>query len=58
VKGIKIKNKLKNGPRKTEVELFGKEIVDLKGESREQAMKVYRKRLTESLDELMYLARV
>lgn len=58
MKGIKIKNKLKNGPRKTEVELFGKEIVDLKGESRGQAMKVYRKRLTESLDELMYLARV
>jgi hypothetical protein len=49
---MKIKNKLKNGPRKTEVELF------VKVESREQAMQVCRKRLTESVDELMFLARV
>jgi len=55
---MKIKSKLKNDSRKTEVEMLGTAMLDLKGESRERAMRVYRKLLSESMDDLMYLARV
>jgi uncharacterized protein (DUF488 family) len=57
-KGMKFKNKLKNKARKTEMEVLGIEILDSKGEPREQAMKAYRKLLFASVDELTYLARV
>jgi len=56
--GMKTGNKPKNEAKKTEVEMLGIEILDLKGESREQAMKVYRRLWSESTDELTYLARV
>jgi len=49
--------KLKNEARKFEMEILGKEILYLKGENREQAMKAYRKLLSASADEPMYLAR-
>ena len=55
---MKTGNKPKNEAKKTEVEMLGIEILDLKGESREQAMKVYRRLWSESTDELTYLARV
>ncbi len=55
---MKTRNKLKNEARKAEMEMLGIEILELKGESKEQAMKVHRKHLSESVDELIYLARV
>jgi hypothetical protein len=57
-KGMKLKNKLKNEARKTDMEMLEIEILDSKGESKEQAMRTYRKLLSESADELTYLARV
>jgi hypothetical protein len=55
---MKFKNKLNNKSRKTEMEVLGTEILDSKGEPREQAIKAYRKLLFASVDELTYLARV
>jgi len=55
---MKLKNKLKNEARKMEIRMLEIEILDSKGESRAQAVKVYRKLLSESTDELTYLARV
>jgi hypothetical protein len=49
--------KLKNEARKIEMATLEIEILDLKGEKREQAMKEYRKLLSASVDERMYLAR-
>jgi hypothetical protein len=54
---MKLEHKPKNEARKTEMETLGIEILGSKGESREQAMRVYRKLLSESVDELTYLAR-
>jgi hypothetical protein len=50
--------KLKNEAKKIEMGMLGIEILDLKGEKRERAMKTYRKLLSASTDELTYLARV
>ena len=50
--------KLKNEAKKIEMGMLEMEILDLKGEKREQAMKTYRKLLCASADELTYLARV
>ena len=55
---MKLENKLNNKSRKTEMEVLGLEILDSKGEPREQAMKIYRKLLFASVDELTYIARV
>jgi hypothetical protein len=55
---MKPKIKLKNEARKTDMEMLETEILDSKGESKEQAMRAYRKLLSESADELTYLARV
>jgi hypothetical protein len=57
-KGMKLKNKLKNEARKTGMEMLEIEILDSKGESREHAMRAYRKLMSESVDEVTYLARV
>jgi hypothetical protein len=43
--------------RKFEIEILGKEIVDLKGKRREEAMKAYRRLLLSSADELIYFMR-
>jgi hypothetical protein len=50
--------KLKNEAKKIEMGMLEIEILDLKGEKRERAMKTYRKLLCASTDELTYLARV
>jgi len=50
--------KLKNEAKKIEMGMLEMEILDLKGEKREQVMKTYRKLLCASADELTYLARV
>lgn len=55
---MKPKNTLNNEARKTEMENLGIEILDSKGEPREQAWKAYRKLLFESGNELTYVARV
>jgi len=55
---VKLKNKLDNQARKTEMEVLGTEILDSKGKSREQALKAYRKLLFASVNELTYIARV
>jgi hypothetical protein len=57
-KGMKPKNKPRNEARKTKMKILGIEILDSKGEPREQAMKAYRRLLFESENELTYLARV
>jgi hypothetical protein len=49
--------KLKNEARKLEMKILGKEILDLVGERREEAMQAYRKLLSASADEPMYITR-
>ncbi len=55
---MKLENKLKNDARKKSMKILEVEILGSTGESREQAIRVYRKLLSESADELTYLARV
>lgn len=43
--------------RKFEVEMLEKEILDLKGKQREEAMKAYRKLLSSLADEPIYFLR-
>ena len=43
--------------RKFEIEILEKEILDLKGKIREEAMKAYRKLLLPSADEPIYFMR-
>jgi hypothetical protein len=50
--------KLENKEGKFEMEMLGKEILDLVGERREEAMQAYRKLLSASADEPMYLTRL
>ena len=49
--------KLNNEARKFKMEMLGKEILNLVGERREEAMKAYRKLLSSASDELIYLIR-
>ena len=42
---------------KLEIEIMEREIIDLKGEVREQAMKAYRKLLVSLISEPIYLMR-
>jgi hypothetical protein len=56
-KCMKIKNK-RNEAKKTEMGMLEREILDLKGETREAAIKAYRKLLFDSADDMTYLARV
>jgi len=49
--------KLGNEARKLEMKMLGEEMLDLVGERREEVMQVYRKLLSASADELMYLTR-
>ena len=49
--------KLENKAGKSKMEMLGKEILDLIGERREQAMQAYRKLLSASADEPLYLTR-
>jgi hypothetical protein len=49
--------KLKSEARKLEMKMLGKEILDLVGERREEAMQAYRKLLSASADEPMYITR-
>jgi hypothetical protein len=49
--------KLENKEEKFKMELLGKEIINLVGERREEAMKAYRKLLSSASDELIYLMR-
>jgi hypothetical protein len=48
---------LNNEARAFEIKMLEKEMLDLKGEKREEAMKTYRKLLSSSSDELIYLMR-
>jgi hypothetical protein len=50
-KGMKLNNKA----RAFEMRILGKEILNLVGERREEAMKAYRKLLSSTSDELIYL---
>ena len=49
--------KLENEAKKLEMKMLGEEILDLVGERREETMQVYRKLLSASADEPMYLTR-
>ena len=49
--------KLENEARKLEMKMLGEEIRDMVGETREEAMQAYRKLLSASADEPMYLTR-
>jgi hypothetical protein len=49
--------KLENESRKLEMKMLGEEILDMVGETREEAMQAYRKLLSASADEPMYLTR-
>jgi hypothetical protein len=49
--------KLENKARKFKMEMLGKEILNLVGERREEAIQAYRKLLSASADEPMYLQR-
>jgi len=49
--------KLENEARKLEMKMLGEEILDLVDERREEAMQTYRKLLSASADEPMYLTR-
>ncbi len=49
--------KLNNKARKFEMRMMEKEILSLVGERREEAMKAYRKLLSSTSDELIYLMR-
>ena len=46
-----------NKAARSKMETLGKEIVGLVGERREEAMKAYRKLLSASVEEPMYLVR-
>ena len=46
-----------NKAARSKMEMLGKQIVGLVGESREEAMKAYRKLCSASAEEPMYLAR-
>ncbi len=46
-----------NKEEKFKMELLEKEIINLVGERREEAMKAYRKLLSSTSDELIYLMR-
>jgi hypothetical protein len=50
--------KLENKAGKFKMEMLGEEILDLVGERREEAMQAYRKLLSASADEPMYLPRL
>ena len=49
--------KLENKEEEFKMELLGKEIINLVGERREEAMKAYRKLLSSTSGELIYLMR-
>jgi len=49
--------KLKSEARKLKMKMLGKEILDLVGERREEAMQAYRKLLSASAGEPMYITR-
>jgi hypothetical protein len=49
--------KLENKAGKFKMKMLGKEILNLVGEGREEAMQAYRKLLSASADEPMYLKR-
>jgi hypothetical protein len=49
--------KLENEARKREMKMLGAEMLDLVGEKREEVMQAYRKLLSASADEQMYLTR-
>jgi hypothetical protein len=49
--------KLENKAGKFKMKMLGKEILNLVGERREEAMQAYRKLLSASADEPMYLKR-
>jgi hypothetical protein len=49
--------KLENKTRAFEMRMLEKEILNLVGERREEAMKTYRKLLSSTSDELVYLMR-
>jgi hypothetical protein len=49
--------KLNREVRAFEMKMLGKEILDLVGERREEAMQAYRKLLSASVNEPMYLTR-
>ena len=49
--------KLKNEARAFEMKMLEKEILNLVGERREKAMESYRKLLSSTSDELIYLMR-
>jgi len=44
-------------PKKFEMEALEKEILDLKGKKREEAMEAYRRLLLSSADQLIYFMR-
>ena len=49
--------KLENKASKSKMKMLGEKILDLVGERREEAMQAYRKLLSASPDEPMYLTR-
>ena len=49
--------RLKNREEKFKMEVLGKEIINLVGERREEAMQAYRKLLSFTSDEPIYLMR-
>jgi hypothetical protein len=49
--------KLENEARKLEMKMLGEEILNLVGERRGEAMEAYRKLLSSTLDEPIYLMR-
>jgi hypothetical protein len=49
--------KLEDEARKLEMKMLGEEILDLVGGRREEAMQAYRKLLSASVDEPMYITR-
>ena len=49
--------RLKNKEEKFKMELLGNEIINLLGERREEAMQAYRKLLSSTSDEPIYLMR-
>lgn len=55
---MRLKNRLKIEARKTEIGMLETEILDLRGKTREQAMKTYRQLLSDSEEDMTYLARV
>ena len=49
--------KLENEATKSKMEVLGEKILDLVGERREEAMQAYRRLMSASTDEPMYLTR-